>query len=67
MAILVALPFSIVLILMAISTGKELVGKHAELAHGRRRRFEKSIREVIRSEIDAIRHNPKRGSDDGRR
>ncbi|RYG76440.1 BCCT family transporter [Yimella sp. RIT 621] len=67
MAILVALPFSIVLILMAISTGKELVGKHAELVHGRRRRFEKSIRDEIRSEIDAIRHNLKRGSDDGRR
>lgn len=55
MAILVALPFSIVLILMAIATGKELLGAHAEQVHGRRRKFEKSIRDEMRREFADLR------------
>nr|WP_223158646.1 BCCT family transporter [Yimella sp. cx-51] len=55
MAILVALPFSIVLILMAVSTGKELVGTHAQLVHGRRRKFEKSIKDELRKELTDLR------------
>ena len=49
------LPFSVVLILMTIATGKELLGAHAEQVHGRRRKFEKSIRDEMRREFADLR------------
>lgn len=54
MAILVAVPFTVVMILMAIATAKELLNEHEMLVHGRRRRFKKSIvQEVTEELVDA--------------
>ncbi len=54
-AILVAAPFSIVMILMAVATAKELLAEHGEIIHGRRRRFRTSLVEEIREELEAAR------------
>ena len=52
MAILVAAPFSIVMIFMAWGTGKALIQEHGEIVHGRRRRFRKSITQEVKEEVN---------------
>ena len=51
MAILVAAPFSIVMILMAWATAKELLAEHGEIVHGRRRRFRTSLKQEVRADV----------------
>ena len=51
MAILVAVPFVVVMICMAVATGKALLEEQEMIVHGRRRRFKKSIVDEVRSEV----------------
>ncbi|WP_338747987.1 BCCT family transporter [Janibacter alittae] len=51
MAILVAAPFSIVMILMAFATAKELTAEYGEIVHGRRRRFRVSLKREVREDV----------------
>ena len=52
MAILVAAPFSIVMIFMAWGTARALITEYGEIVHGRRRRFRRSIAQEVKEEID---------------
>lgn len=51
MAILIAAPFSIVMIFMAWGTAKALIEEHGEIVHGRRRRFRRSITREVKEDL----------------
>jgi choline/glycine/proline betaine transport protein len=53
MAILVALPFSVVMVLMAAATAKALLGEHSRIVRGRRQRFAAEIAEQVQEEVSA--------------
>ncbi len=52
MAILVALPFSIVMLVMMFATGKALIADHEEITRGRRRAFADRIVEHVSEQSD---------------
>lgn len=66
MAILVAAPFSIIMVFMAWGTAKALTAEHGRIVHGRERRFRKSIAQEVKEELDdfirAITRRPQRES-----
>lgn len=53
MAILVALPFSVVMILMAVALAKALLREHGERERLRRRQFTEQVVEQVQEEISA--------------
>jgi choline/glycine/proline betaine transport protein len=53
MAILVALPFSVVMILMAVALAKALLREHGERERLRRRQFTDQVVEQVQEEISA--------------
>ena len=64
MAILVAAPFSVIMVFMAWGTARALIQEHGRIVHGRERRFRRSIAQEIRDEVDdvvrAVRRRPPR-------
>ncbi len=50
MAILVALPFSVVMVLMAVSIAKALLNEHGDVVRGRREKFTQEIVEQVQEE-----------------
>lgn len=60
MAILVAAPFSIIMIFMAWGTARSLMQEYGELVHGRRRRFRRSISQEVREDLTDLIHSIRR-------
>ncbi|WP_277451930.1 BCCT family transporter [Janibacter sp. DB-40] len=54
MAILVAAPFSVVMVFMAWGTAKALMEEYGRVVHGRERRFRRSIKQEVKEEMDDL-------------